>query len=574
MRIHRDRSVDSSSTVYSTITILLTLVAWATLACDSGGGWDGGESGGGWYSEDTSAWEDDTIPYEQGAVDNNESSGRQERGQDPGKVTVEEEEDPETGETVWTYLLEYSDLILSPDGKNLLMSVPKPGPDQGFDTAGMVLAVQPLPAGEARYLPKLQDLSRINFAPDGGVAYLLDADGTRVRELELSGYTLAGEHHLPGTFSVLDVTPDGDYLLLSNLPKTDLEEYSFDPYAASCSPPSAMGLPVGANLCKAAVVDLAAGTVWELDLPHQVRDIDFDPVSGEVVISYSLRSSGPDGGTTSYLVFYNVAFGTFTAKLTFPNCSDEVEISEQASMALQSPTACTQPEDFDPNDPLNDLEGSWGGSQPFHDPISIIDLQSRQFVTNLPGFGPVALTQDGTRAAGFTLRHVMEDEWGYYDQYDAVGIILVDLPDLTWDIIDIGSEVPAYTFSPDGEFLYLYSDNPLSGSTVGRIHTGSLELEWLEGPEVDLDAFVWAPDGETIYTVSKDRLYAIRNDSVEIREVSLSVSVDLINIRPQGDFLLVGPDDQPLFYTMLMPQNEQSLPVEHEFDLDILGVLR
>jgi dipeptidyl aminopeptidase/acylaminoacyl peptidase len=573
MRIHIGRPLKHASTTRIATTLLVGLLAWMTLACDAGSG-DGGWSGG-WHESDTAGWEDDTIPYEQGAVDNNEGSGRQERGQDPGKVTVEEEEDPETGEVVWSYLLEYSDLILSPDGKNLLMSVPKPGPEQGFDTAGMVLAVQPLPAGETRYLPKLQDLSRINFAPNGGVAYLLDADGTRVRALELTGYTLTGEHHLPGTFSVLDVTPDGAYLILSNLPKTDLEEYSFDPYAASCTPPAAMDLPGGADLCKAAVVDLTAGTVWELDLPHRVRDIDFDPLSGEVLISYSLRSGGPDGGTTSYLVFYNVAFGAFTAKLTFPNCSDEVEISLEAGLALQSPTACTQPQDFDPNDPLNDLESSWGGSQPFHDPISIIDLETRQFVENLPGFGPVALTGDGTLAAGFTLRHVMEEEWGYHDQVDPVGIILVTLPGLEWDIVDVGSEVPAYTFSPDGGFLYLYSDNPLSGSTVGRIDTGTLALEWLQGPEVDLDAFVWSPDGGTMYTVSKDRLYAIRNDSAEIREVELPVSVDLINIRPQGDFILVGPDDQPLFYTMFLPKDEALLPIQQEFDLDLDGgVLR
>lgn len=546
-------------------------LAFALLGCDGGMGSGGG---GGWGSDNEESYEEgEPIPHERGGSDNNQTSGWQDRGQDPGSATVTREEDAESGDSVWKYVLKYTDIILSPDGANLLVSVPKPGPDAGFEESGLVLAIQPLPSGDARYFPQLQDLDRVNFSPDGKRAYLLGDKGTRVWEMDLDKYTLVRDVYFNKPFSVLDVSKDGGYLILSNLPKTAAEQYGFDPYADSCAATSGMAVPAGGSLCQVGLVDLSTGISWTVDLPHRLRDIDMDTESGDLLIAYSKKLNDPKVPVNSFLAFYDPETRGFTGKLQFQNCADEVVINEKTKQALQSPTVCAFVQDGQAVSPLTLQESAWGGQAPHHDPISVIDLEARKFVENLPGFGPVAVSEDGTLAAGFTLKEVMKSEWNYDKQLNPVGIILVDLPEGTWEVIEYGSAIPAYTFSPDGKALYLYSDNPESAGELARIDLSTRALEWLEGPSIDLDAFVWSPDGDELFTVSDLALYHVRNDSSEILKVGIPVEASLINIRPQGDFILVGPETAPSFFSFKVPGAEKSLPVEEEFDLELKTVV-
>ncbi len=559
------------TSVVAGLAVVLSLALFVGLGCDTGLGSSGS---GAWGDDGESDFEaGDPTPHDRGAADNDKTSGWQERGQDPGNAVVTREKDPETGETTWEYVLKYTDIILAPDGANLLVNVPKPGPDAGFEKAGMVLAAQPLPAGEPKYFPQLQDLVRINFSPDGKRAYLLGEGGRRVFELDLDQYTLARDLYFQKPFSVLDVSPDGKYLVLSNLPKTDSEKYGFDPYADSCTPDADMAVPAGGSLCQFGLVDLANGTSWTVEVPHRLRDIDTDPVSGELLIAYSKKLNDPAVPVNSFLAFYSPVTKSFTAKLQFQNCADEVVVNESTKQALQSPTVCAFVQDGQAVSPLNLQDNAWGGQSPPHDPISVIDLEARKFVENLPGFGPVAVTQDGTLAAGFTLKDIMKQQWGYADQVNPVGIILVDLPEGTWDVIEYGSAIPAYTFSPDGKALYLYSDNPESAGELARIDVATRELYWLDGPSIDLDAFVWSPDGDELFTVSDLALYHVSNGSDEILEVEIPVEASLINIRPQGDFILVGPESSPSFFSFKVPGSETSLDVDTKFDLALTSSL-
>ena len=552
---------------------VLSIMVWATMGADGGGCGGGFSSGGGsgnWEYADASAGE--PVPHAKGAADSEQSGGRQDRGADPGKGQVETVADPETGVTVWTYSMKYGELILSPDGMSLMANVPKPGPDLGFEAPGLVMGLQPLMAGASQYLPQLQDCLRVNFAPDGAHAYVLGGDASTLFVVDLATYQVVGKHTFPGLYSVLDVTLDGRFVVLSNLPTTAEKVYAFDPYALSCAPESGLKLPAGSSLCEVAVYDLEEALGWTLELPHRLRDFDFDPESGEMLFSYALRKGGVDAVTQSFLLFYNASSGQFTAKLQFENCSDEVVVSSALGLALQSPTACTRPLGYDPANPVNDQESAWGGTAPFSDPISVVDLKKRQFVTNLPGFGPVALTDDGLTAAGFTLQAVMAEEWDYHGQNDLVGIILVDLETLEWEIIDVGTEVPAYTFSPDGKFLYLYSDNPLSNSQLGRMDVLTRKLEWLDGPSVDLEAFVWSPSGDQLFTVSDGTLYQVRADSTVVHELALPVPADRINIRPQGDYILVAPTDSAVYYAFEIPYDGSEMVVVETYDMELPGL--
>jgi len=505
----------------------------ATLACDAGS---------------DSGWDDEYD--DEGATDNEQTTGRQERGRDPGDSETVYEWDDEGEELVWSYQLHYSDVILSPDGQNLLSMVPKPGPAMGFEEPGLVLTVQPLPNGKRRVFPQMQDLVRINFSPDGRDAYLLKDGGLEIAVLDLESYTYSGEFYLDKPFCVVDVTPNGQYLILSNLPTTDTAEANFSANSESCTPDPKFGMPPGASLCQAAVVDIAEGHVWYVELPHRARDIDFDPISGELLFTYSKQYS--DGlQIKSHVLFYDPSIADFSTKLMFENCADEVVMSPDNELALLSPNDCMI-------------------FQEIQDPISVIDLNTREFVTNLPGFGPVSVSPDGSAAVGFTRREVMQQQWSYFDQTKPIGLIFVNLSNLTWKVVDYGDEIPGYTISPDGKYLYVYRDS--SGSLQGTLTRYDMKTHTsfkLSGPAVELDQFVWTSSGDKMYFISNSLLHSLSNSSNMIRPIQLDVLPELINIRPQGDYLVLGEKDQPTFYTALIDDLADFLPTEGTFDLGL-----
>jgi len=556
--------------------VIAGVAGLAVLSCD--GGSFGGESGSGAgvLAEDVAGdsvywWEEDEE--DRGGQDNPQDPGWQDRGQDPGEAVVEETTDEE-GKGLWDYYLHYTDIVLSPDGNNILVGVPKPGPDKGFETPGLVLAVQPLPSGAPHVMPQYQDVERVNFSPDGTTAYLLEAGGKSVSRLDLTTYAESASYALPGAFSVLDVTPDGQFLILSNLPRAGLTEKQIAADDESCEAPDVWGVPEGANLCKAAVVNVESGLVREVDLPNRLRDIDYDPLTSDVLLSYSKKAKG-DPHPKSFMLFFQPATATWSCKLQFENCSDEVIVSPEALLALQGPTHCAFPAKFDPKKPLEqqfeEMQQEISAEvQVNYDPISVVDLEKREFVANLPGYGPVALSPDGMTAVGFTLRQPMKDQWDY-EQKELVGLIFVDLDTLTWSVLDYGNEIPSYTYSPDGQYLYVYSDSPLTEGHIQRIDLGSLEKTELTGPTIDLDAFAWLPSGHEMYVLSDHGLYFISGSTAAIKKVEVPVTPDLIAIRPQEDLIVVAPSFKPVFFSLPVVANPQTLEVQQEFDLELSG---
>ena len=564
--------MSASRTLPSLLSIVARWMVPALLAaplvpsgCDMSAA--GGESGTAYSDDDTGA--DPGAYGDRGATDGRDN-GRQDRGMTPGKGTVKPESDTgEPSQTGWEYVLQYRHIVISPDGSNILVNVPKPGPAQGFEKPGVVLALQPLPSGDARVMPQYQDVERINFLPDGSQAFLLHKGGRTVSRLSLETYEEVAAYSLPGPYSVLDVTPDGSFLLLTNLPTTAVEEQSFGKADGVCSVPPGWDLPEGADLCEAAIVDLDAGTVLTVALPHRIRDVDYDLLTGDVIFSYSVTPS--NGQTpTSTMLFVSPYTGDYSAKLVFPNCSDEVVVSHAADVALQAPTHCSYPATFNPKKPMEWERKPEAISTQFSpDPISVIDLVARKFVTNLPGYGPVALSPDGKTAVGFTLREVMKSQWDYYDQQELVGLIFVDTLTLDWSIVEYGSEIPAYTYSPDGMYLYVYSDLATTSGQVERFDLKTLARHKLGGPAIDLDAFAWLPSGSQMYAVYDKGLYFIDAASPDIKQVGVSVEPDLIAVRPQGDLIVLAPADKPLYYTLPAVSSATSLEPSDEFDLSL-----
>ncbi len=481
---------------------------------------------------------------ETGESNNLEQTGRQDRGRDPGSYTVKSSEPNDAGSVVedgdiglgpdWAYTLLYSDVILSPDGKHLLGMAPLPGPGQGYNVPGLPLVAHNLETGAQKSFIDFVDLRRVNFSPDGKTAWLLLHDGRAVMALDLQTYKPGKTYYVGSEFTVLDVGPKGRFLVLDNLPRNDIEEFVVTDQC-DFQMKVANGYRL-INRCHVAIIDLKTGTSQTFTTPHPVRDLDFSPVHDELVMTWSTWKGVTPQATVA---FYDPVKGSTTELVEFTNCADELKIVPGKPLALLSPRSCAK------------------------DPISFIDLEKRTFLGNLPGFGPVAITPDGKTAVGFTHKQVMIDEWDHLGQKQEVGLIFVDIATRKWQIVDYGDKVPTYTLSPDGAYLYSYEDHwkwvegrdgvvraKALPSMLSQWHVASHKRSVVSS-HLKLRRFVWSNDGQSLYFLSSKKngqLHRIEVGTPKAEHVLLDTTAELLNIRPQGDYLVLGKSDTPTFY--------------------------
>ncbi|MFH1532350.1 MAG: hypothetical protein ABIK09_16625 [Pseudomonadota bacterium] len=472
---------------------------------------------------------------EGGASDDLEQVGRQDRGRDMGDYFTNRQYDEETETYSWEYLYVYHEVILSPNGRFLLAMVGVPGPDAGWLSPGRVLVVQPLPSGKPMVIPGIHDADRINFSPNGDVAWILDEEEQEVRRLDLPTLEVGPAPPLGARYGVLDVTPDGRYLMLSNLPLTDWEEANYDGEG---------GCWLGAvNCCKLAVLETDTGAVKTMSFSKRLRDIDYHRPSRGLLVTWGSYDWAADMNETT-VAFVDPVTGTVEDQILFPNCADELKLVPDSDLAVLSPTHC--------------LKKSVQVSQ---DPISVIDLANRQFVKTLPGFGPVAISPDGSRAVGFTRREVMEEEWGYDEQDEPVGLIVVDMDSLAWRVLDYGDHMPVFTISPDGEWLFLHEEGNGGGNDaadngwswggnkfhdLARIDLHDLSRTVLQESGLGLERYTWSPDGERLYGLCNGALFKIDVASGTLGQ-PLWTEATLMSLRPQGDALILAPSDAPTY---------------------------
>jgi hypothetical protein len=482
--------------------------------------------------------------FDAGASDNQEQVGRQERGRDPGKFEYETRWDADEGRYKWVYSLVYSDIILSPDGTTLLAMVPAPGPDKGYDEPSLVLVAQRLPNISKKVFPDLVNLERINFAPDGSKAFLVLDGGREIKVLDLAAFKISGSYQVDSPFSVADVTPDGRFLVLSNLPKTDTEEDFFS--TTDCAP-SWSDVPEGASRCEVGLVALDSGEDWIVSLPYPVRDIDFSTSHDEIMFTYSRWENQTSLATVE---FYSPADRMTKGKVDFQNCADEMVIDRLGKRGLLSPTSCNK------------------------DPISILDLEKRTFVATLPGFGPVVVSQERELAVGFTRKADMKSAWNYQQTQD-YGLIVVDLKTNEWKIVEYGDNAPSFTLSPEGGFLYVYEDglkcveqedgtckweNTPAG--LAQYDVDTMVRKVISQGDPQLDRFVWDSTGNSLYVLAEGNLFRVGNGTAKVEEIPLTVEPELLNIRPQNDYLLLGEWDAPRFYLLDIPGAEEFIQVD------------
>jgi hypothetical protein len=234
-----------------------------------------------------------------------------------------------------------------------------------------------------------------------------------------------------------------------------------------------------------------------------------------------------------------------------PNCADELILAPAHGLALLAPSSCAA------------------------DPISVIDIHQRKFVTNLPGFGPVSLV--GSHAVGFVPRSGLPLE-RQAEVKDPVAWIRVDLSNLQWQVFPAGSELPTYTPTPDGQHLLAWTANFWSElgldslANLRRIRISDGQTVPLDNPTIAPGPVTWLPDG-SLLTLSAGLLFRIDPQAMTANWLPLgALGPGLLRVLPGGKELLLGEVHRPWVHRLAL-DGGSPLPLPLPLPLELAGTL-
>jgi hypothetical protein len=275
---------------------------------------------------------------------------------------------------------------------------------------------------------------------------------------------------------------------------------------------------------------------------REVVDVDITP--GEDAVLVTLSHAWLEGGTpeTHIVSIPLQAPEQASETIKVPNCSSELIIDPSGARAFLAPTTCEQ------------------------DPISIIDLAAKQFVKNLPGFGPVSIAPKGELVVGFLdLDNI--DESLFDDPEDIpegaqYHLMFIDPSDMSYDFLEVGDELPRYAPTPDGRALLV---DPAGWFDDGRVRILDIDNRTLSptaGPGVSLDEFVLFGDSSRAFLLD-DGLYDLKIPEKTIDTVPITFTPSALNLTPDDANLLLRENDQ-----------EKGLESVHVFDTATGSILR
>jgi hypothetical protein len=322
------------------------------------------------------------------------------------------------------------------------------------------------------------------------------------------------------------------YFLALNTDHMDLEEYDLltGGKTRSWAVPGVgilAGLTVNADQTKivlwdgydVTVVDTVAEAVHHVVRENTIRDVKWLPDAAGLAAVETI------GFMEAAVTFFSPVLAV-EKSIDIPNCSSSLEIAPDGKTAMLSPTFCNK------------------------DPVSVIDLAGREFVENLPGFGPVTFAPDGSYAVAFARRADLEEVAGITTQ-TAYSILFIDLGDLSYKVVELGADLPIYTITPDGELVLLYTEeasDEYEGIIV--IDVANEEVRATEGPSVDLDEFVMTPDSKSVFLLDGGTFYRLDTAALTVSELTLDCGThftdpadcvaDHIMIVPDGSQVILG----------------------------------
>ncbi len=260
-----------------------------------------------------------------------------------------------------------------------------------------------------------------------------------------------------------------------------------------------------------------------------------------------------------------VDLGTLAAlPIDVPNCDAPIAVLPDRSRAFLSPTYCEEGQATNPN-------GQWTNP----DPVSVIELEPAgpRFRENLPGFGPVAMSKDGSRVVAYLDTKRMDSSMfknpsqvpsRFGDQFH---LMVIDPKSLEFSLSPIGGALPRFAMTLDGSGLLVdatvkmprggaYANVTLGPdglvaeagvfggvkSPFGYFDLKTRSFTAFQGPGAALDRFVQSKDGK-VYTlkVQSDglggQLFAI--DLASKTTVDLGKSLRDVGILPDGKTLIL-----------------------------------
>lgn len=416
----------------------------------------------------------------------------------------------------------YGEAVMTSDGRHLLFQAPAGDGPACLVVVGLAEASVRRPEG-------LCELRWIAAEPGGARAWLLAAGGDRVLALRLADLVVEQTIATEDTYTVMEFGPEGDTLVLTNLPTDEWSEsqYEWNTYDM--------------DMRHVAVLRPATGVVHEQTFPFAVRDVAFSPVDDAVLVAMSWWQE--TGLPEAQVHFMDPDTGDASHHVVFPNCADEVVVQPGGTVALLSPRQCfvhpivlapppTEEEWPTPEEEWDDWE-EW----PEGDPASVIDLVERRFVGNLPGFGPVAISPDGSTAVAFSRQETLARQWNVF-QRALVGLVVIRLADLYWQVVEYGGDEPDFFFAPSGSTLLLH-DRDGGQDRVVSMDAASHDLLVLGGPPARFEQRATTPDGATVYAVYEGALRRIPVGGAAVQDVPLDFTAAQVFIRPQGDWIVV-----------------------------------
>lgn len=211
-----------------------------------------------------------------------------------------------------------------------------------------------------------------------------------------------------------------------------------------------------------------------------------------------------------------------------PNCASRLVLAPAGDVALLAPTDCRK------------------------DPVSVIDLARGAFLENLPGFGPVAFSDDGTTAIAFGRQQDLANLG--IETATPYSLLFIDTRDWSIETLDIGDALPLYSLTPDGEVVLVFSIfESASYDGIFLIDIATKTIRETSGPEVSLLEYVVTPDSRLVYLI-EGGLFRLDVQTGEISYVTLDCggvgeparcNPELVNMLPDGETLILGWINEP-----------------------------
>ncbi|MEO5726442.1 MAG: hypothetical protein ABI134_31620, partial [Byssovorax sp.] len=280
---------------------------------------------------------------------------------------------------------------------------------------------------------------------------------------------------------------------------------------------------ITAGLTHLTLHDAATGaSVAEQDFEQTIVDIALPSTGARaLVVTQETWSTDATPLPTSKVAVVALKDGK-TRAFEVPNCASRLAVTPDGSRAFLSPTSCNK------------------------DPVSLLDLTpgTEAWVKNLPGFGPLAMAQDGASAIAFLDANNVDE--ALFDDPTLIPphgtndphyyIMTLDTKSLAYELTAVGNSLPRYALTPDGNVL-LVDATGTEEAPLRLFDTKAHTFRNVLGPNMRLDNFVISSDALHVY--------AIWSGLIDI-DVQASVAQPVVlPFTPLN--INIAPDDQTLF---------------------------